>query len=203
MFILFEKLRKLSFFCSFCTFAAVFEHFRAFSKVSPITEITFAAKRNRMRKFIDDIAKDPKKGLIWAILIVILCIAVYFAWGKLKDIINNIITDVESVVDNPVDSDKLSYSSAWYKDTANSLFNAMDGMGTSWGVIETAIIAMKTQDDWNKTVREYGTRTLSRFLQSDLTGTLQVHLKDDCSKSEIAWIHNYMRLKNGINSGLM
>ena len=100
-----------------------------------------------MRKFIDDIAKDPKKGLIWAILIVILCIAVYFAWGKLKDIINNIITDVESVVDNPVDSDKLSYSSAWYKDTANSLFNAMDGMGTSWGVIETAIIAMKTQDD--------------------------------------------------------
>ena len=156
-----------------------------------------------MRKFIDDIAKDPKKGLIWAILIVILCIAVYFAWGKLKDIINNIITDVESVVDNPVDSDKLSYSSAWYKDTANSLFNAMDGMGTSWGVIETAIIAMKTQDDWNKTVREYGTRTLSRFLQRDLTGTLQVHLKDDCSKSEIAWIHNYMRLKNGINSGLM
>lgn len=156
----------------------------------------------KLNKIVDDIAKDPKKGLIWAVLILIIMIALYYAWKKLAAIWADVKTSIDNTLDNPVESGNLSHEAVWYKNAAESMFTAMDGLGTDWGTIERIIIAIQNQDDWNKLVREYGTRTLSRFLQSNLTGTLQVHLKDDCSQSEISWISNYLRLVKQTNAGL-
>ena len=133
---------------------------------------------SKVSKFVDDIAADPKKGIIWAILLVIVIVAIYFAWNKLKDIFTDLGNTIGSVKDNPVESNNLTHQGAWYKNAANTLFTAMDGWGTDEDAIDGVIAQIYNQDDWNKLVREYGTRELSQpWWQSPLSGTSSQRLQ--------------------------
>ena len=157
---------------------------------------------SKVSKFVDDIAADPKKGIIWAILLILLIVAIYFAWSKLKNIFTDIGDTIGSVKDNPVESNNLSHQGAWYKNAANTLFTAMDGWGTDENAIDGVIAQIYNKDDWNKLVREYGTRKLRQpWWQSALSGTLQVHLRSDCSSKHITQIRNTLAQRQ-INSGL-
>ena len=157
---------------------------------------------SKISKFVDDIAADPKKGIIWVILILIIIAAIYFAWGKIKGLFSDIGNSINSVKDNPVDNAKLSHDAAWYRNAADTLFTAMDGWGTDESPIDSVIAQIYNQDDWNKLVREYGTRKLRQpWWQPDLSGTLQVHLRSDCSSKHITQIRNTLAQKQ-INSGL-
>lgn len=157
---------------------------------------------SKVSKFVDDIAADPKKGIIWAILLVIVIVAIYFAWNKIKDIFTDLGNTIGSVKDNPVESNNLTHQGAWYKNAANTLFTAMDGWGTDEDAIDGVIAQIYNQDDWNKLVREYGTRELSQpWWQPALSGTLQVHLRSDCSSRHIKEINNTL-MSRGITSGL-
>ena len=157
---------------------------------------------SKVSKFVDDIAADPKKGIIWAILLILLIVAIYFAWSKLKNLFTDIGNTIGSVQDNPVESNKLTHQGAWYKNAANTLFTAMDGWGTDENAIDGVIAQIYNQDDWNKLVREYGTRELRQtWWQPALSGTLQVHLRSDCSGKHIKEINNTL-MGRGITSGL-
>ena len=156
----------------------------------------------KLKAFVDDIAKNPTKGLVWAILLLLLFVLLYFAWKKVKAIYEDVKTEIDNIQDNPVNSGNLTHEGVWYKNSANTLFEAMDGWGTDWTSIESIIIQINNQDDWNKLVREYGTRTLKHTFMKDVTGTLQVHLKYDCSQSEWRWIERYLALTKNVESGL-
>ena len=156
----------------------------------------------KVSKFVDDIAADPKKGLIWIILLTLAIVAVFFAWSKIKGLFKEISNSISARVDNPVEDDKLTHSGAWYKNAADTLFTAMDGWGTDENAIDNIIAQIYNQDDWNALVREYGTRELSQpWWQSPLSGTLQVHLRDDCSSSHINKIRSTLG-ERGITTGL-
>lgn len=155
--------------------------------------------KSKLNKFVDDIAENPSKGLIWAILIILAIVALYYGWKKIKEIYSDISDSVNSRLDNPVNSNNLTYNGAWYKNAADTLFAAMSGAGTDEDTIFGVIQQLVTQDDWNELVRKYGTRTLSRFLQGDLSGTLQTHLRDDLSSSDIKELKNMIP---DINTGL-
>lgn len=155
---------------------------------------------SKITKFVDDIAADPRKGIVWAILIVLIVIAVYFAWSKLSKLVAGISEDISNRSDNPVNSSNLTHSGAWYRNAADTLFNAMDGVGTDEDAIYGVFREIDNQDDWNELVRKYGTRTLSKGpLMGSLPGTLQVHLKYELTQSEINECNNIL---SGINTGL-
>lgn len=154
----------------------------------------------KIGKFVDDIAADPKKGIVWAVLIVIIVVLIYFAYKKISEIISGISSDIANRRDNPVSSSNLTHSGAWYKNAADTLFNAMDGAGTDEDAIYGVFEQIDNQDDWNELVRRYDTRTISNGpLMGSITGTLQVHLKSDLSKSEITKCKNILA---GIDTGL-
>lgn len=153
-----------------------------------------------INKFVDDIAADPKKGLIWAILIILIVIAVCFAWFKLGRLITAIGGNLSVIGDNPVNSGNLTHNSAWYRNAADVLFNAMDGAGTDEDAIYSIFREIDNQDDWNELVRKYGSRTLSKGpLMGSLPGTLQVHLKYELTQSELNQCKNIL---SGIDTGL-
>ena len=86
----------------------------------------------KLKAFVDDIAKNPTKGLVWAILLLLLFVLLYFAWKKVKAIYEEVKTEIDNIQDNPVNSGNLTHEGVWYKNSANTLFEAMDGWGTDW-----------------------------------------------------------------------
>lgn len=157
-------------------------------------------KMSKITKFVDEIADDPKKGIIWAILIVLFVIILFYAWNKISKLISGISSDISKNRDNPVTSANLTHNGAWYKNAADTLFNAMDGMGTDEDTIYGVFYEIDNQDDWNELVRKYDTRKLSNGpLMGSITGTLQVHLKSELTQSEITKCKNILA---GINTGL-
>lgn len=154
---------------------------------------------SKITKFVDEIADDPKKGIIWAVLLLLAGILLAYTWNKLSELFKNISNNVTSRLDNPVESGNLTHNKAWYKTAADTLFNAMDGAGTDEDAIFGVISQISNQDDWNELVYQYGTRTLGRTFSSDLVGTLQVHLRDDLNASEIKQIKNSLP---NVNTGL-
>lgn len=146
----------------------------------------------KVAKFVDDIADKPSKGIVWAILIALAVIAVYFGWKKIGEIVKSIGTGISNIADNPVESGNLSHALSWYKNAADTMFNALNKVNTDEDAIYSICSQVRNQDDWNKLVREYGTRTLSRIFSSDLTGTLQVHLRDELWENELAKVKSLM-----------
>lgn len=156
----------------------------------------------KLDKIVDDVANDPKKAIVWGIVVLLMVIIIYWLFGKVKLIFTTITDDVRTNIDNPVESDNLTHNKSWYENQANAIFNAMDGIGTDFGAIEAVCIALRTQDDWNQLVRSYGTRTITNWVSGDVTGTLQVCLKADCSNNEVLWIRNYLKGLYNIETGL-
>lgn len=138
-------------------------------------------------KFVTDLSKNPSKAIAYAVLLVLGIILIYWLFNKGKKIVQNISDSIENVRENPVESNNLTYENSWYKKNADAIFNAMDGAGTDETTVYNIFIKLRNQDDYNKLNREYGTRELSRFLQSSLTGTMIEHLRNDFSSQ---WLNN-------------
>lgn len=138
----------------------------------------------KIEKFVDDIVNDPKKALVWGILIILAVVVLYIVWDKLKSIFSSISSSVSNVVNNPVESNNLTQADSWYSSAADSIFNAMNGYGTDYDTIISLVTTLQNQDDWNQLKRKYGTRTLEHFLYDDLTGGLVEHLRSELDSYE-------------------
>ena len=141
-------------------------------------------------KFVTDISKNPAKAIVYAVLLVLGIILIYWLYTQIKGGISAIVERIENVTENPVEDDNLTQSPSWYSNSANTLFNAMNGWGTTWSDIYGIIKILQNKDDWNELKRQYGTRTLKHFGYADVTGNLIGHLQYELDSWEKKDINN-------------
>lgn len=141
-------------------------------------------------KFVTDLTKNPAKALVYAILLVLGIILVYWLYTQIKGGVSAIVERIENVTENPVEDDNLTQNPSWYSGTANNLFNAMNGWGTGWSDIKGIFAILQNVDDWNEIKRQYGTRTLEHFGYADVVGNLVTHLQYELDSWEKEHINN-------------
>lgn len=148
-------------------------------------------------KFVTDLTKNPRKALVYAILFVLIIIAIYWLFSKLKGGITSIVDNISNVRDNPVEDDNLTHDDTIYKQDANTIFNAMNGAGTDYDTIVNVVTRdINNNDDWNKLKREFGTRTLKIGLWDDMTGNLVECLASELDRYEKANFNAHLKQRN-------
>jgi hypothetical protein len=138
----------------------------------------------------------PIQWLVKGIVILILLFIVYKIYVKFKKNIDQgkrdreIQHDIKDIINTQgtdpgahVSSNVRTYKDADYKLMAESLYSAMDGVGTDEGTIFSIISSLRTKADWYALVDAFGTRETSS-MWSDFKGTLTKWLSDELSDSE-------------------
>lgn len=133
-----------------------------------------------------NIVSEPKKAIALAIMITIAIIIIYLLYrvfrGQFTRIRQN-IQDNTTLQEEIITGGGLTYKESEYKQFADRLFNAMDGVGTNEQAIYDVFGKMKTKADVLKLIAVYGVKddeTLSQWLYGDL------------STSEIATVNNIL-----------
>lgn len=148
-------------------------------------------------KFVTDLTKNPRKAIVYAVLLVICIVVLYWLWTKLKSGVSSIVERIETNIDNPVERSSLTYEKSWYKNNAEAIFRAMNKIGTDETVIYNIMIKLRNQDDYNQLNREYGNREITRGIDSPY-GPMIEHLYDELGET---WTNNmqiFLRNNYGI-----
>ncbi len=110
--------------------------------------------------------------------------------ADLEELLNTHTTDVGGSQINKVKT----FAQAEYNLMADSLFTAMDGLGTSKNTIFAIISRLRTKADWFALVGAYGTRkasfgsfkgSLSLWLSDELGGTDKVRINNILGKFNV------------------
>jgi len=138
----------------------------------------------------------PVMWLINVVIVLVILIIIYKLYQKFKRDIKGSIRnsqiehDIKDIVNTQgsdpgaqVTSNVRTYNDADYKLMAESLFEAMDGLGTDENSIFTILSSLRTKADWYALVDAFGTRKTSS-MWSDFEGTLTKWLSDELSDSE-------------------
>ena len=132
-----------------------------------------------------------KDVIKWTVIIFILIIAFKFAAPLLKSLWNQLkkSSETKSIeeLENSINNNKLSYQLAEYSLMANSLFTAMDGMGTNEQVIYNVFNRLKNIDDLYQLITSFGVKD---------DQTLQQWLISDLSSSELEKVNQILSMKN-------
>jgi hypothetical protein len=87
-----------------------------------------------------------------------------------------------------------------FKAMADSIYEAMDGYGTSFQLIVNEFSKLNNNNDFDALYKAYGIRTVSsgagNLFVSDYTGDMTGALKKDLSATEIAKINSLLSIKN-------
>lgn len=148
-------------------------------------------------KFVTDLTKNPSKAIVYAVLLVLGIILVYWLWTKIKGGVSAIVGRIETNRENPVESSKLTYEDSWYKTSANSIFNAMNKWGTDETVIYNILIKLRNQDDYNQLNREYGKREITNGIDSPM-GTMLEHFRNELDDTFLGNMQIFLRNNYGI-----
>lgn len=148
-------------------------------------------------KFVTDLTKNPSKAIVYAVLLVLGIILVYWLWTKIKGGVSAIVERIETNRENPVESNKLTYEDSWYKTSANSIFNAMNQWGTDKTTIYNILIKLRNQDDYNQLNREYGKREITDGIDSPM-GTMLEHFREELDSTFLGNMQIFLRNNYGI-----
>lgn len=148
-------------------------------------------------KFVTDLTKNPRKAIVYAVLLVLGIILVYWLFNKGKKIVQNISDSIENIRENPVESSKLTYEDSWYKTSANSIFNAMNQWGTNKTTIYNILLKLRNQDDYNQLNREYGKREITNGIDSPM-GTMLEHFREELDDTFLGNMQIFLRNNYGI-----
>lgn len=128
-----------------------------------------------------------KKILYWSAGLII----GYIIYIKIKSAASRrIVPDIEGGVTQGLN----------FKSMADTIFDAMDGYGSSFSPIMNEFVKLNNNPDFDALYNAYGTRTLSsgrgNVFVSDYTGDLLGALKEDLSTTEIAKLNSVLAAKN-------
>ena len=143
---------------------------------------------NKLNKWVDEVSERPLKAIVWFVLLAALCFIVYKVYSK----VYNAIREAVKTADYDVHKDNLTYPNSWYKEAAESLYVAMDGMGTNESRIMSIITQLRNADDWNALVSGYGYRKLYWGFYKSFEGTLPQCLVDELSSSYLDKIRQHL-----------
>jgi hypothetical protein len=128
-----------------------------------------------------------KKILYWSAGLIV----AYILFVKLKSVgTKQIVPNVEGGVTQGLN----------FKAMADSIYEAMDGYGTSFQIIINEFVKLNNNYDFDALYKAYGTRTVSsgagNVFVSDYTGDLLGALKDELDANEISKINTLLTNKN-------
>ena len=110
--------------------------------------------------FVDSIVEDPRRAIVWAVLILIIGLVVWFAWKKVKNVVSDIQADNEAeneIKELEKTEGKATITTAQAKKYAQRI---KDALGGSFGDDEDAIYAvfaeLNTAADIAKIKKEFG-----------------------------------------------
>lgn len=129
-----------------------------------------------------------KYVLVFSGLALIAGVTVYFI-TKNKN--NN---DEEGDEEMP-DPSKLTKIILWYQNSANEIFNALNGFGTDEQTLFDIMSQLETQADYDKLTESYGKKTGKSGIKA-FTGDLKQWIKEEFDKDELRQITDILTSKN-------
>lgn len=87
----------------------------------------------------------------------------------------------------------MTYPSSWYKEAADSLFGAFNGIGTTVSRVMSIINQLQTADDWNALVSAYGYRQTYIGIFKDFQGTLPQTLVDELGNDDLSKVRQHLK----------
>lgn len=143
---------------------------------------------SRLNKWIDDVSESPLKAIVWLVVIAALCFVGYKVYSKIYDAISK----ASKTSDYDSQKDNLTYPNSWYKEAAESMYAAMDGVGTDEQRIMSIISQLRNSDDWNALVSAYGYRKLHWGFYKSFEGTLPQCLVDELNSTYLDKIRQHL-----------
>ena len=131
-------------------------------------------------------------GVLGSIAVIATVLLVNKIINKLK---HNKSKDLIKDADKEIEKPSLTYREVDYQSMADSLFGAMDGVGTSWQPIVTVIKKLKTHSDWYALIKAFGVRETTSSL-STFKGNLIDWFSDELDESEYKYINDKLKLIN-------
>lgn len=130
-------------------------------------------KQKNLLDKTEGLINNPKRLIALIVIIVIIAIAIYFSWNKIKQLFATVFHKVSvdaDIVKEIENGNPPSYSDAKYKELANQLYTAMKGLGTDTTTVKRVFEEMNNITDVLKLVSAFGTRdgeTLAQWIQGD------------------------------------
>lgn len=143
---------------------------------------------SKLNEWIDDVSESPLKAIVWLVVIVAVCFVGYKIYSKIYDAISK----ASKTSEYDVQKSNLTYPNSWYKEAAESMYAAMDGVGTNESRIMGIITQLRNADDWNALVSAYGYRKLHWGFYSSFEGTLPQCLVDELGNSYLDKIRQHL-----------
>jgi hypothetical protein len=145
--------------------------------------------------------KKTKDGLITASIVIVAAYLLYKIFNK-KSISNG--GNVGNVVPNPELGGTIgsapTMSSAKFKEIADKIFNAFEGYGTNYTIINNQFALLKNNDDVMSLISAYGIRDVSSGKYNplpDFTGNLPETIANELTQSQISELNSIL-VKSGI-----
>ncbi|HBS86174.1 MAG TPA: hypothetical protein DEA97_06445 [Bacteroidales bacterium] len=149
---------------------------------------------NYLKKQYEAIPPDKRRRTRNIIIIIVL---ILIFKNKIIDGIRNLFHRDINKID--VDKGNLSYEKGEYYSMCSTLESAMDGTGTDEEAINSVIMRMQSQDDWNFLQKSFGVRKKDGgTFYADITGDLKMWLGDELDSSEMEEIKEIL-IGQGVN----
>jgi hypothetical protein len=116
---------------------------------------------NHLLDKTERLISNPKRLIALVVIIVIMCVAIYFSWNKLKTLWQKVNTEIaleKDIKEEINNGNPLTYTDNQYKDFANRLYTAMKGSGTDNSTIKDIFKQMNNITDVLKLVQTFGIR---------------------------------------------
>jgi len=144
-------------------------------------------KQNLLDK-TEGLMNNPKRLIALLIIIIVLAIAIYFSWSKLKGLFRNVQTKIEkeSEINKEISNgNPPSYTDNEYRDFANRIYTAIKGAGTDTKTIKNIFEKMNNITDVLKLVQAFGVRdgeNLHEWLDGEVHWWKPGDIKKDINK---------------------
>ena len=132
--------------------------------------------------------------IIPALLIALLVI--YFI-GKNSGKAKALAEDTDTL-NNEIDTKTLSYPLTIYKNMADTLYTAMEGLGTDYDTVKSTLIKLNNESDFFQLEKSFGNRAAYTWLYvyTPFAGTLIQWLSDELNEDQKAEITVLLASKN-------
>jgi hypothetical protein len=124
------------------------------------------AKTKEGLNFLDELT--PRRMLTLLIIIIVVCIAVYFGWSKLKLLFLSIKTSAKVEEEIVRTGENPTYTDAQYKQMADSIEVAVRGLGTDEQTIYNVFYKMEKNVDVLMLKKAYGIRFTNEDLRTSI-----------------------------------
>ncbi|MCL1867750.1 MAG: annexin [Paludibacter sp.] len=149
--------------------------------------------REKTKGFLSDLDElTPQRVITLMVILILICVIIYFAFKQIRSLIMKAkrvaeINELENA------GEVASYTQSQYVSFADTLFAAMNGLGTDEDAIYNVFYKMKNKIDVLKLIDAYGVR--NKAFMFGTGKNLSESLRDELSTSEMSKLNVILQTK--------